>query len=85
MEVQARTVWTLLDKASSRNLISQQDYEAIPQPVTVRPRGSLILVPRNNRMIPLLGWITLRFTISTRSAYQEFGVVKILPIDMLIG
>ena len=85
MEVQARTVWTLLDKASSRNLISQQDYEAIPQPATRRPPGSLILVARNNQVIALLAWITLRFTINKGSADHEFVVVKILPIDMLIG
>ena len=38
-----------------------------------------------NQKIPLLGWITLRLTINIRSAYHEFGVVKNLPIDMLIG
>ena len=30
-----------------------------------------------------MGWITLRFTINTRSAYHDFGVVQNLPIDML--
>ena len=42
-------------------------------------------VSGNNHEIPLFGWITLRFLINTRKAYQEFDVVKNLPIDMLIG
>ena len=44
-----------------------------------------MVVAGNNREIRLLGWITIRFTINTRSAYHKFGVVKNLPIDMLIG
>ena len=44
-----------------------------------------MVVAGNNHEIPLLGLITLRFTINTRSAYHEYGVVKDLPIDMLIG
>ena len=39
----------------------------------------------NKQEIPLLGWITLHLSIIPRSAYHEFGVVKNLPIDMLIG
>ena len=30
-------------------------------------------------------WTTLRFTINTRNAYHEFGVVKDLSLDILIG
>ena len=44
-----------------------------------------MVVAGKNQEIPLLGWITLRFAINTRTAYHEFGVVKNLPIDMLIG
>ena len=83
--VQDRIIWALIDIGVSRNLISQQDYEAMPHPPTLRPPGSLMVVAGNNQEIPLLGWNTLRFTIFTRTAYHEFGVVKNLPIDMLIG
>ena len=85
MWLQDRIVWALIDTGASRNLISQRDYEALPQRPTLRPPGSVMFVAGNNQEIPLLGWITLRFTINTRSAYHEFGVVKDLPIDMLIG
>ena len=44
-----------------------------------------MVVAGNNQEIPLVGWITLRFTINTRRAYHVFGVVKNLPIEMLIG
>ena len=44
-----------------------------------------MVVAGNNQEITLLGWITVRFPLNTRSAYHEFGVVKDLPIDMLIG
>ena len=44
-----------------------------------------MIVAGNNQEIPLLGWITLRFTINTRTAYHEFGVAKNLPLGMLIG
>ena len=39
----------------------------------------------NNQEFPLWGWITMRFTINTRSAYHAFGVLKNLPIDMPSG
>ena len=82
---QDRTVCALLDTSASRNLISQRDYEALPQPPTLRPPGTMIVVAGNNQEIPLLVWITLRFSNNTRSAYHDFGVVKNRPIDMLIG
>ena len=82
--LQARTVWALIDTGASRNLISQRDYEALPQRPTLRPPGSLMVVAGNNQEIPILGWISLRFIINRRSAYHGFGVVKDLPIDMLI-
>ena len=44
-----------------------------------------MVVAGNIPEIPLLGWITLRFSINTGSANQEFGVEKDLPIDMIIG
>ena len=44
-----------------------------------------MVVAGNNPEIRLLGWITLRFTINTRSAYHEFGVLRNLPSDRLIG
>ena len=83
--VQERTVWALIDTGASRNLISQREYEAIPQPPTLHPPGKMMVVAGNNQEIPVLGWITLRFTINTRSAYHDFGLVKNLPIDILIG
>ena len=82
--VQDRTVWALIETGESHNLISQRDYEPLLQPPTLRPPGAMMAVAGNNQEIPLLGWITLRFTINTRSAYHDFDVVKNLPIDMLI-
>ena len=82
--VEDHTVWALLDSCASRNLISQRDYEALPQPPTLRPVGTKNVVAGNNQEIPLFCWITLGCTINTRSAYLEFGVVKNLHIDMLI-
>ena len=82
--VQDRTFWALIDTGASRNLFSQRNYEAIPQPPTLRPPGSLMVVAGNNPEIPLWGWISVRFTINTRRIYHEFGVVKNLTIDMLI-
>ena len=83
--VQDRTVWALIDTGASRNLISQQIYEAMPHPTELRPPGSMMIVAGNNQEIPLMGWITLRFTINTRIVYHDFGVAKNLPLDMLIG
>ena len=44
-----------------------------------------MVVAGNNQEIPLFCWISILFTINTRYAYHEFGVVKNLPIDMGIG
>ena len=35
--LQHRTVWALIDTGASRNVISQRDYEALPQRPTLRP------------------------------------------------
>ena len=83
--VEDRTVWALIDTGASRNLISQRDYEAFPQTPTLRPPGTMMVVSENNQEIPLLGWITRRFTINTPSAYHVFGVVKNSLIGLLIG
>ena len=57
----------------------------IPHPPELGPPGWLMIVAGNNQEIPLVGWMSLRFTITKRTAYHEFGVVQNLPIDMLIG
>ena len=59
MGVQNRTVWALIDTGASRSLISQQDYEAMPHPPTLRPPGDLMVVAGNNQEIPLFWWISL--------------------------
>ena len=46
--LQDRTVWALIDTGASLNLISQRDYEALPQRPTLRPPGSLMVVAGNN-------------------------------------
>ena len=46
--VQDRTVWALIDTGASRNLISQRDYEAFPQPPTLRPPGRMMEEAVNN-------------------------------------
>ena len=83
--VQYRTVWAGIDTGVSRNLISQQDYEALPHPPTLRPPGSLMVVSGNNHDITLLEWITLRFTINTHTAYHAFGVGKNSPSERVFG
>ena len=83
--VQDCTVWALIDTGASLNLIFQQISEAMPDPPTLRPLGSLMVVARNNQEIPLLGWITIRFTFNTRSAYHEFGVAKNLSLAIISG
>ena len=83
--VQDRTVWALINTGACRNLSSQRDYEALPQLPTLRPPGTMMMVAGNNPEIPQLGWMAVRFTINTRSAYHEFGVVRNLPIDMQLG
>ena len=74
--VQDGTAWAMIDTDACRNLISKRDYEAVPHPTELRPPGSMMIVAANNQEIPLLGWITLRFTINTRTAYHDFGVAK---------
>ena len=83
--VQDRTVWALIDSGPSRKIISQRDYEALPQPPTLRPQGTMMGVAGNNQEIPLFVWITVWFSIKRRSDYHDFCGVKNLRIDMLIG
>ena len=75
----------MIDSGASRNLFSQRDFEALPRPPTLRPTGMMLVLAGNNQGIPLMGWIILRFNINTRRANHDFGVVRTMPIDMLIG
>ena len=50
----------------------------------LRPPGTMSVVAGNNQGIRKLGWIQVRFIKKRRGAYNEFGVVKHLQIDMLI-
>ena len=79
---QDRTVSPIIDNGARRNLISQPEYEAIPQPPTRPPAGRLMGVAVTRQEITLVGWITLRFRIKRRRASQEFGLVKNLTIDI---
>ena len=42
--VQDRTVWALIDTGASGNMISQQDYEAMPHPPELRPAGAMMVI-----------------------------------------
>ena len=53
--LQERNVLALIDTGPSRNVISQGDYEAVPQRPPLRPPGTMMVVAGKNQEIPRLG------------------------------
>ena len=59
--LQDRTVWALIDTGATRNLISQRDYEALPQRPTLRPPGEMKIVAETTRKF--LYWVGPRYAL----------------------
>ena len=62
VRLQDRTVWALIDTGASRKLMSERDYEGLPQEPTLRRPGMMMGAGGTKKEIPGLGWITLRFS-----------------------
>ena len=62
VRLQDRTVWALLDTGANRNLMSDWDYEGLPQEDTLRRPETMMGAGGTKKKILRLGWITLRFS-----------------------
>ena len=83
--VQNKSCWTLIDTGSGKNLLSYDVWANLPVPPQMKLPGPMRVLAGNNQPVDLVGWVLLRFRIGPKTMVHEFGVVRGLPIDVIIG
>ena len=83
--IQDRNLWVLADTGSCRNLLSEKFFESLPISPRLAAPGATVVVAGDGKELDLLGWATVNFEIAGKMVYHEFGVVKDLPVDFLLG
>ncbi|KAF0096477.1 MAG: hypothetical protein FD144_5878, partial [Rhodospirillaceae bacterium] len=82
INIQDRSLWALADTGSSRNLCSETLWNALP---ALQPPGPTRVLASNSKALDVLGWAVLRMEVAGRAVYHEVGVVRELPVDVIIG
>ena len=49
------------------------------------PPGSTVVVAGDGKVLELLGYVILNFSIASQTVYHGVGIVKDLPVEFLIG
>ena len=83
--LQDKTVWGLADTGACRNLINFDFYQNLPIKGTMFPPGSVQVIAGDGNALDLLGWVILKLEIGNDVVYHEVGVVKDLPVAVLLG
>ena len=65
--------------------MSTKFYDSLPFKVRLKPPGSTVLVAGKGESVDPLGWGIFKFEIGNKDFYHEVGVVKELPVDLIIG
>ena len=83
--IQNKNLWALADTGSCRNLINEKFWKNLPIPLKMSPPGSTVVVAGDGKVLDLLGWVILNFSIAGQTVYHEVGIGKDLPVEFLIG
>ena len=83
--VQDRNQWALVDTGSCKNLISEGFFKKLPLPSHMAPPGHTVVVAGDGQKLELEGWVILKLEVTGRPLYHQFGIVKGLPVDILLG
>ena len=83
--VQSTPMWILADSGSSRNLINEQTFNRLPFQPTLRSPGDVRVIGGSGEALHLKGFAVLPVSFGSTLVWHEFGVVKDLPLEALIG
>ena len=83
--VQSTPMWILADSGSSRNLISEITFSRLPFQPPLRPHGDVRVIGSSGEALHLKGFAVLPISFGSTLVWHEFGVVKDLLLEMLIG
>lgn len=77
------SVWIFADFSSARNLISEKYFSGLLFEPPIRPIGDVQVVGGSGNL--LRGFAILPTTIGTVVHWHKYGIVRELPIDLIIG
>ena len=83
--VQSTPMWILADSGSSRNLISEITFSRLPFQPPLRPHGDVRVIGGSGEVLHLKGFAVIPISFGSTLVWHEFGVVKDLLLDVLIG
>ena len=83
--VQSTPMWILADSGSSRNLINELAFSRLLFQPPLRPPGDVRVVGGSGEALQIKGFAVLPISFGTTLVWHEFGVVKDLPLEALIG
>ena len=83
--VQSTPMWILADSGSSRNLINELAFSRLLFQPPLRPPGDVRVVGGSGEVLQIKGFAVLPISFGTTLVWHEFGVVKDLPLEALIG
>ena len=85
MGILDRLHWALIDTGSDKNLASSNCWNLLSCKPHLRPPGPTRVIEGNNASLNFVGFMALRFQLAGHVLLHEFGVVKNLPVDIIIG
>ena len=83
--VQSTPMWLLAESGSSRNLINELAFSRLLFQPPLRPPGDVRVVGGSGEVLQIKGFAVLPISFGTTLVWHEFGVVKDLPLEALIG
>jgi len=85
VSLQDKNIWALADTGSCRNLVNEKFFRTLPIQATILPPGSTVVIAGDGKILDLIGWLILNFEVAGTTVYHEIGIVKDLPVDLLLG
>ena len=83
--VQNTPLWMLADSGSSRNLISENVFRRLAFQPPIRPPGDVRVIGGSGEALQLQGFAVLPVAFGSVLLWHEFGVVRDLPLEALVG
>ena len=83
--VQSTPMWILADSGSSRNLINEVTFNRLAFQPPLRPHGDVRVIGGSGEALHLRGFAVLPVSFGATLVWHEFGVVRDLPLEALIG
>ena len=84
LSIKNKTIWALADTGSCENVMSETFWLSLPNKPALRPPGDRVLLSAHGKTLQVLGWALMKFEINKVTLFHEIGIVKDVPLDLLI-